>query len=179
MRGWQHRADSVESQKSKRRLWRLYNGVWKLLCTANGVPFPGSEGVHISGPTTIDQPLQTPTFGQRARGLVESLHAPASEMLGGPGGAWGNDKVVKLRGEKLPRVVFRLLLLYLWEATLDEAAVYAQVFLALLPSLLAVESEASKNRLHLFLWWASCWTLCSYYCANWGTLGGASIWHRR
>lgn len=64
------------------------------------------------------------------------------------------DKSFRMRGEKCPRVVFRLVLLYLFEADLEAASRSVQQFLALLPAFLSTDSEQNKNRLHLLLWYA-------------------------
>lgn len=105
-----------------------------------------------------------PSLGQRARGLVESLNIPAAEMAavvvsGGLGNALGGkssknvDKAMILRGEKCPRVVFRLVVLYLCRASLQRASRGVQQVIPLLPSLLLSDDEQSRNRLQLFIWY--------------------------
>jgi len=116
----------------------------------------GSGNIYQTG-------VSGPTLGQRARGLVESLNIPAAEMaaavvssgLGAVGMNPSNklvDKVFRLRGERCPRIVFRLVVLYLYNADLQSATLCVQQFLALLPSFVSSEVEQNKNRLQLFLW---------------------------
>ncbi|XP_073009113.1 BEACH domain-containing protein B-like isoform X4 [Typha latifolia] len=99
-----------------------------------------------------------PSFGQRARGLVESLYIPAAEMAavvvsGGLGNALGGkvnknvDKATMLRGERCPRVILHLVILYLCKASLESASRCVQQFISLLPSLLTSDDDQSKNRL--------------------------------
>ncbi|XP_073009112.1 BEACH domain-containing protein B-like isoform X3 [Typha latifolia] len=111
-----------------------------------------------------------PSFGQRARGLVESLYIPAAEMAavvvsGGLGNALGGkvnknvDKATMLRGERCPRVILHLVILYLCKASLESASRCVQQFISLLPSLLTSDDDQSKNRLQqVFLL-----TVRSYY----------------
>lgn len=109
-------------------------------------------------------PAVGPSFGQRARGLVESLNIPAAEMAavvvsGGIGNALGGkpnktvDKAMLLRGERCPRIVFRLVFVYLSKSSLERASRCVQQVILLLPSLLAADDEQSKSRLQLFLWY--------------------------
>jgi hypothetical protein len=63
------------------------------------------------------------------------------------------EKTSRLRGERCPRVVFRLVLLYLYHADLESTSRCVQQFLALLPVFLSTESEQNKNRLQLLLWY--------------------------
>ncbi|GFY85908.1 binding protein [Actinidia rufa] len=104
-----------------------------------------------------------PSFGQRARGLVESLNIPAAEMAavvvsGGLSNALGGkpnknvDKAMLLRAEKCPRIVFRLVILYLCRSSLERASRCIQQIVPLLPYLLAADDEQSKSRLQLFIW---------------------------
>lgn len=103
-----------------------------------------------------------PSLSQRARGLVESLNIPAAEMAavvvsGGIGSALGGkpsknvDKAMLLRGERCPRIVYRLVILYLCRASLERASRCVQQFIPLLPLLLAADDEQSKARLQLFI----------------------------
>lgn len=117
-----------------------------------------------SGGSSLSATGPGPSLGQRARGLVESLNIPAAEMAaavvaGGLGAVVGInvptkivDKATRLRSERCPRIVFRLVLLYLYEAGAEQASQCVQQFLALLPVFLSAESEMNKNRLQLFLW---------------------------
>jgi len=62
-------------------------------------------------------------------------------------------KVFRLTGERCPRIVFRLVVLYLCNADLQSATLRVQQFLALLPSFTSSEVEQNNNRnLQLFLW---------------------------
>ncbi|KAH0942843.1 hypothetical protein HID58_002480 [Brassica napus] len=103
-----------------------------------------------------------PSIGQRARGLVESLNVPAAEMAavvvsGGIGNALSGkinknvDKAMLLRSEKCPRIVFRLVTLYLCMSSLEKATRCVQQVTSLLPSFLSADDEQSKSRLHLFI----------------------------
>lgn len=105
-----------------------------------------------------------PSFSQRARVLVESLNIPAAEMAavvvtGGISNALGGkpnktvDKAMLLRGEKCPRIVFRLMILYLCKSSLERASRCVQQFIPLLPFLLSAEDEQNKNRVQLFIWY--------------------------
>lgn len=104
-----------------------------------------------------------PSLGQRARGLVESLNIPAAEMAavvvsGGISNALAGkpnkpvDKAMLLRGEKCPRIVFRLIILYLCKSSLERASRCVQQIIPLLPCLLTADDEQSKSRLQLFIW---------------------------
>ena len=128
--------------------WQVYTRFWAVL-----------EDVY--GKDRGD--FSVPSLGQRARGLVESMNIPAAEMaaavVAGGFGAVVNmnpgkliDKAVKLRGEKFPRVVCHLALLYLYRASLEATSSFVNQFVSLLPLFLASESEQCKNRLQLFLW---------------------------
>ncbi|XP_057986936.1 BEACH domain-containing protein B isoform X2 [Hevea brasiliensis] len=135
--------------------WNLYDNLWVIIGEMNG-----------KGPSKIlpkSSPALVPSFGQRARGLVESLNIPAAEMAavvvsGGIGNALGGkpnktvDKAMLLRGERCPRIVFRLVFVYICKSSLERASRCVQQVILLLPSLLAVDDEQSKSRLQLFLW---------------------------
>ncbi|KAJ0087368.1 hypothetical protein Patl1_08681 [Pistacia atlantica] len=135
--------------------WNIYDNLWVIISEMNGKGpskmLPKSSAVVI------------PSFGQRARGLVESLNIPAAEMAavvvsGGIGSALGGkpnksvDKAMLLRGERCPRIVFRLVVLYLCHASLERTSRCVQQFIPLLPSLLPADDEQSKNRLQIFIW---------------------------
>ncbi|XP_057532553.1 BEACH domain-containing protein B isoform X2 [Amaranthus tricolor] len=135
--------------------WILYDSLWAVISEMNG------KGP--SKPLPKSTSFAAPSFGQRARGLVESLNIPAAEMAavvvsGGLGNALGGkpsknvDKAMLLRGEKCSRVVFRLVVLYLCRASLQRASRGVQQVVPLLPSLLLADDEHSKNRLQLFIW---------------------------
>ncbi|KAG8632803.1 hypothetical protein MANES_18G056822v8 [Manihot esculenta] len=135
--------------------WNLYDNLWVIIGEMNG-----------KGPSRMlpkSSPAVGPSFGQRARGLVESLNIPAAEMAavvvsGGIGNALGGkpnktvDKAMLLRGERCPRIVFRLVFVYLSKSSLERASRCVQQVILLLPSLLAADDEQSKSRLQLFLW---------------------------
>lgn len=136
--------------------WHLYDTLWVLISEMNG---KGPSKTFAKGSIT-----GCPTFGQRARGLVESLNIPAAEMAavvvsGGIGNALSGksskyvDKAMLLRVEKCPRIVFHLLVLYLCESNLERASRCVQQFISLLPCLLTADDEQSRTRLHLLLWY--------------------------
>ncbi|GBG71673.1 hypothetical protein CBR_g9087 [Chara braunii] len=176
-RGWHKETVGASSHSiSRDKCWRLYNQVWVLLEMMNGrargAAFAASDSVVLMGGSSgvasgsgLAGLVPPPTIGQRARCLVESINAPAAEVAAAVSGSFGavvgggisgitskgSDKAMKMRGEKCPRVVFRLVLLYLHEADLESAAKCKNQFLSLLPDLLSVENEANKNRLQLFL----------------------------
>lgn len=136
--------------------WDLYDKTWILISEMNGKG-PSkmlSKGSAVGGPS----------FGQRALGLVESLNIPAAEMAavvvsGGIGNALGGkvnkyvDKAMLLRGEKCPRVLFHLVILYLCKASLESASRCVQQFISLLPCLLSSDDDQSRNKLHFFIWY--------------------------
>jgi hypothetical protein len=108
--------------------------------------------------------IEVPSLGQRARGLVESLNVPATEMAaavvsGGIGTALGakinrfSEKATLLREEIFPRVFFHLVILYLCKAGLENASKCVLQFMSLLPVLIS-EDEQSKNKLHFLIWYA-------------------------
>ncbi|KAH7567643.1 hypothetical protein JRO89_XS07G0111300 [Xanthoceras sorbifolium] len=134
--------------------WDIYDDLWIIISEMNG------KGPSKMLPKSTS--LVAPSFGQRARGLVESLNIPAAEMAavvvsGGIGSALGGkptknvDKAMLLRGERFPRIVFRLVILYLCQASLERASRCVQQVIPLLPSLLASDDEQSKGRLQLFI----------------------------
>ncbi|CAL5383977.1 unnamed protein product [Camellia sinensis] len=135
--------------------WNLYDNLWIILCQMNG---KAQSKVLPKSSSAVG-----PTFGQRARGLVESLNIPAAEMAavvvsGGLSNALGGkpnktiDKAMLLRAEKCPRIVFRLVILYLCRSSLERASRCVQQVIPLLPYLLAADDEQSKSRLQLFIW---------------------------
>ncbi|KAK6245788.1 hypothetical protein SCA6_008878 [Theobroma cacao] len=146
---------SSEDGMTYDKWWNLFDNLWIVISEMNG-----------KGPSKLMPRISAsvgPSFGQRARGLVESLNIPAAEMAavvvsGGIGNALSGkpnknvDKAMALRGERCPRIVFRLLILYLCRSSLERASRCVQQFISLLPSLLATDDEQSKNRLQLFIW---------------------------
>ncbi|XP_042508929.1 BEACH domain-containing protein B-like isoform X1 [Macadamia integrifolia] len=135
--------------------WNLYDKLWIIISEMNG---KGPSKILTKPSSSIG-----PSLGQRARGLVESLNIPAAEMAavvvsGGISNALGGkpsksvDKAMLLRGEKVPRTVFRLVILYLCKAGLERASRCVQQVIPLLPCLLAADDEQSKNKLQLFIW---------------------------
>lgn len=137
------------------RWWILFDNLWIIISEMNG-----------KGPSKMLPKMTSSVgFGQRARGLVESLNIPAAEMAavvvsgaGGIGNALGGkpskniDKAMVLRGERCPRIVFRLVILYLCKSALEKASRCVQQVISLLPSFLAADDEQSKSRLQLFIW---------------------------
>ncbi|KNA15279.1 hypothetical protein SOVF_099670 isoform A [Spinacia oleracea] len=135
--------------------WNLYDCLLVVICEMSGKG--PSKTMHKS------TSFSGPSLGQRARVLVESLNIPAAEMAavvvsGGLGNALGGkssrnvDKAMLLRAEKCPRVVFRLVVLYLCRASLQRASRGVQQVIPLLPSLFLSDDEQSRNRLQLFIW---------------------------
>lgn len=135
--------------------WNLYDNLWIIISDING------KGPSKSLPKSAS--MVGPSFGQRARGLVESLNIPAAEMAavvvsGGISNALVGkpsktiDKAMLLRGERWPRIVFRMVILYLCRSSLERASRCVQQVVSLLPSLLATDDEQSKGRLQLFIW---------------------------
>ncbi|KAG8069818.1 hypothetical protein GUJ93_ZPchr0006g46210 [Zizania palustris] len=134
--------------------WSFYDKIWTLLCNLNG---KGQTRLTPKGSNAA-----VPSIGQRARGLVESLNIPAAEMAavvvtGGIGSALSGkankntDKAMILRGERFPRIIFHLIVLYLCKAGLEDASRCAQQFISLLPNLIS-EDDRCKNRLHFSIW---------------------------
>ncbi|GLU16070.1 hypothetical protein SLE2022_325200 [Rubroshorea leprosula] len=135
--------------------WNLFDNLWIIISEMNG-----------KGPSKMLPKMASsvgPSLGQRARGLVESLNIPAAEMAavvvsGGIGTALGGkqsksvDKAMVLRGERCPRIVFRLVILYLCKSPLEKASRCVQQVISLLPFLLVADDEQSKSRLQLFIW---------------------------
>ncbi|XP_076899562.1 BEACH domain-containing protein B isoform X2 [Bidens hawaiensis] len=135
--------------------WNLYDKLWVVI----------SE-MHGKGPSRfLEKSTSTvgPSFGQRARGLVESLNIPAAEMAavvvsGGISNAFGGkshkviDKAMLLRPEKCSRIAFRLMVVYLCKSSLERASKCVQQFIPILPCLLTADDEQSKSRLQLFIW---------------------------
>ncbi|KAK1406699.1 hypothetical protein QVD17_38307 [Tagetes erecta] len=144
-----------EAEKIDESWWSLYDKLWVVV----------SE-MHGKGPSRFLQKSTStvgPSFGQRARGLVESLNIPAAEMAavvvsGGISNAFGGkshkviDKAMLLRPEKCSRIAFRLMILYLCKSSLERASRCVQQFIPILPGLLTVDDEQSKSRLQLFIW---------------------------
>ncbi|CAM8878100.1 unnamed protein product [Rhodiola kirilowii] len=135
--------------------WSFFDNLWILISEING------KGPNKMPPKAYSS--AGPTIGQRARGLVESLNIPAAEMAavvvsGGIGNALSGkpnksaDKAMLLRGEKFPKIVFRLVILYLCKSSLERASRCVQQAISLLPCLLAADDEPSKSRFQLFVW---------------------------
>ncbi|GAB2294234.1 hypothetical protein Dimus_028451 [Dionaea muscipula] len=135
--------------------WNLYDYVWILISEMNG------KGASKMLAKTA--PASGPSLGQRARSFVDSLNIPAAEMAAavvsaGFGNALGGkssktiNKAMLLRGEKCPRIVFRLVILYICRASLERASRCVQQIISLMPSLLISDDEPSKNRLMMFIW---------------------------
>lgn len=134
--------------------WCLYDMIWIIISKMNG---KGTSKV-LPGSSS------TPSFSQRARVLVESLNIPAAEMAsavvsGGISNALIGkpnktvDKAMLLRGEKCPRIVFRLMIFYLCESSLQRVSQFMQQVVPLLPYLLTADDAQSKSRLHLLIWY--------------------------
>uniref|UniRef100_A0A7N0VH18 BEACH domain-containing protein B n=1 Tax=Kalanchoe fedtschenkoi TaxID=63787 RepID=A0A7N0VH18_KALFE len=135
--------------------WSFFDNLWILISEIYG---KGPSKMLPKASSSVG-----PTIGQRARGLVESLNIPAAEMAavvvsGGIGNALSGkpnknvDKAMLLRGEKFPKIVFRLVVLYLCKSSLERASRCVQQVISLLPCLLAADDEPSKSRFQLFVW---------------------------
>uniref|UniRef100_A0A0E0GD47 BEACH domain-containing protein n=1 Tax=Oryza nivara TaxID=4536 RepID=A0A0E0GD47_ORYNI len=121
---WKSCQFADEDEKSE-DWWNFFDKVWDLICNLNG---KGPNKLLPKGPN-----IEVPSLGQRARGLVESLNVPATEMAaavvsGGIGTALGakinrfSEKATLLREEIFPRVFFHLVILYLCKAGLENAS---------------------------------------------------------
>jgi len=135
--------------------WNLYDKLWVVISKMNG---KGSSNMLPKSSA-----LAGPSLGQRARGLVESLNIPAAEVAavvvaGGIGTALtakpnkNVDKAMVLRGERCPRIIYRLVILYLCKSSLERASRCVHQFISLLPCLLNADDEQSKSRLQLIIW---------------------------
>lgn len=146
-----------EDDKFGEDWWHIYDKLWVVI----------SE-MHGKGPSKMPKSSSAvgPSFGQRARGLVESLNIPAAEMAavvvsGGISNALVGkpskivDKAMLLRGEKCPKIVYRLVILYLCKSSLERCSRCAQQVIPVLPCLLTADDEQSKSRLQLFIWYVS------------------------
>lgn len=147
--------DTNEVEKIDDEWWNLCDNIWSAISEMNG-----------KGPSKMlprSSQSVAPSLSQRARGLVESLNIPAAEMAavvvsGGISNALAGkpnkpvDKAMLLRGEKCPRIVFRLIILYLCKSSLERASRCVQQIIPLLPCLLTADDEQSKSRLQLFIW---------------------------
>ncbi|KAK9130032.1 hypothetical protein Sjap_010519 [Stephania japonica] len=153
---------SREDYIVEEKWWNMYDKVWIIIGFLNG---KGPNKMLPKSSSSVG-----PSLGQRARGLVESLNIPAAEMAavvvsGGISNALSGkpnkttDKAMILRGEKCPRVVFRLLALYLCKSSLERASRCVQQVVPIIPCLLAADDEQSKSRLQLFIWKVSQFTL--------------------
>ncbi|XP_078166919.1 binding protein isoform X2 [Carex rostrata] len=144
--------------------WSLYDKTWILISAING---RGPHRVHQ--PNKIPNVAPAPSFGQRARDLVESLNIPAAEVAavvvaGGAtitsiGSALGGgkpnkniDKAMLLRAEKCARILFHIIIMYLCKADLESASRRVQQFISLLPAILGQDDDQTKNKLHHFIW---------------------------
>ncbi|CAM0946806.1 unnamed protein product [Alopecurus aequalis] len=134
--------------------WSFYDKIWTLIWNLNG---KGQNRLTPKGSNAA-----VPSIGQRARGLVESLNIPAAEMAavvvtGGIGttlSAKNNkltDKAMMLRGERFPRIIFHLVIMYLCKAGLENASKCVQQFITMLPNLISEEDQC-KSRLHFLIW---------------------------
>ncbi|MED6109928.1 hypothetical protein PIB30_038190 [Stylosanthes scabra] len=135
--------------------WNLYDKLWVVISKMN------NKGPSSTLPKASS--FAGPSLGQRARGLVESLNIPAAEVAavvvsGGIGTALSVkpnknvDKAMVLRAERCPRIIYRLVILYLCRASLERASRCVQQFTSLLPFLLTADDEQSKSRLQLVIW---------------------------
>ncbi|KAJ4757798.1 BEACH domain-containing protein B [Rhynchospora pubera] len=144
--------------------WCLYDKIWILISAVNG------KGPHkVQQPNKIANVAPAPSFGQRARGLVESLNIPAAEVaavvvaggatitsigsaLGGGKPTKNIDKAMLLRAERCPRILFHLIIMYLCKADLESASRRVQQFISILPAVLGQDDDQTKNKLHYIIW---------------------------
>ncbi|KAK4276908.1 hypothetical protein QN277_015003 [Acacia crassicarpa] len=144
-----------EDDRIEENWWNLYDNLWAVVSEMNG------KGHGKLSPKSSS--FTGPSLGQRARGLVESLNIPAAEVAavvvsGGIGTALGAkpkqnvDKAMVLRGERFPRIIFRLVILYLCKASLERASQCVQRVVSLLPCFLTADDEPSRSRLQLLIW---------------------------
>lgn len=144
-----------EDDTIEEKWWNLYDKLWVIIREMNG------KGNNKVLPKSSS--FSGPSLGQRARGLVESLNIPAAEVAavvvsGGIGTALGAkpnknvDKAMVLRGERFPRIIFRLIILYLCKSSLERSMQCVQQVVSLLPCLLTTDDEPSKSRLQLVIW---------------------------
>lgn len=144
----------TDGEKLSDDWWSFYDKIWTLVWNLNG---KGQNRLTPKGSSA-----SVPSIGQRARGLVESLNIPAAEMAavvvtGGIGTALSaktnkiTDKAMMLRGERFPRIIFHLVIMYLCKAGLENASKCVQQFITMLPNLISEEDQC-KNRLHFIIW---------------------------
>ncbi|WVZ77789.1 hypothetical protein U9M48_025613 [Paspalum notatum var. saurae] len=130
----------VDGENLSDDCWSFFDKIWTLLCYLNG---KGQTRLTPRGSNTAG-----PSIGQRARGLVESLNIPAAEMAavvvtGGISSALGGkankvaDKAMMLRGERFPRIIYHLIIMYLCKAGLEHGSKCVQQFISLLPNLIS------------------------------------------
>lgn len=145
----------TDGEKLSDDWWSFYDKIWTLVWNLNG---KGQNRLTPKGSSA-----SVPSIGQRARGLVESLNIPAAEMAavvvtGGIGTALSaktnkiTDKAMMLRGERFPRIIFHLVIMYLCKAGLENASKCVQQFITMLPNLISEEDQC-KNRLHFIIWY--------------------------
>uniref|UniRef100_A0A453NF75 BEACH domain-containing protein n=1 Tax=Aegilops tauschii subsp. strangulata TaxID=200361 RepID=A0A453NF75_AEGTS len=144
----------TDGEKLSDDWWSFYDKIWTLVWNLNG---KGQSRLTPKGSSA-----SVPSIGQRARGLVESLNIPAAEMAavvvtGGIGTALSaktnkiTDKAMMLRGERFPRIIFHLVIMYLCKAGLENASKCVQQFITMLPNLISEEDQC-KNSLHFIIW---------------------------
>ena len=163
LRGWQKCYYQNEVVMDDHH-WHLCDKVWTLVSEINGKrPSKRSVASASIGSSLV----------QRSHGSVESPNMPAVEMatavVSGGLSAVANistsklvDKTIRLRGEKCPRILVRLVLLYPCKADLERAPCCVLQFVFLLPYLLPADNEQIKNRLQLFIW-----SLLNKYGTSW------------
>ncbi|KAL4566093.1 hypothetical protein LXL04_030203 [Taraxacum kok-saghyz] len=151
-----HKQSAInQTEKIDESWWNLYDGVWVVISEMHG---KGPSRLLPKSSSTVG-----PSFGQRARGLVESLNIPAAEMAAVVvSGGFTNplsgkpnkviDKAMLLRSEKCSRVAFRLMIVYLCKSSLERASKCVQQFIPILPCILSADDEQSKSRLQVFIW---------------------------
>ncbi|XP_051118042.1 BEACH domain-containing protein B isoform X2 [Andrographis paniculata] len=153
--GSHNQNDLNEDRLISDQWWNIYDNLWVIISEMNG---KGPSKVLPRGASSST----SPSLGQRARGLVESLNIPAAEMAAVVSGGISSalvgksnktvDKAMLLRGEKCSRFVNRLIVLYLCRSSLERASRCVQLVIPILPLLLSADDEQSKSRLQLFIW---------------------------
>ncbi|XP_078448149.1 binding protein [Wolffia australiana] len=151
---WNGDASSSSNDSPSADQWVLCENIWRITSEMSGKTARKTQ--------SKDPASGGPSLGQRARGLVESLNIPATEMAaalsGGVGGAFGGrtgkhmDKAMLLRNERCPRIIFHLVLFYLCRGPAEKASAAVQQFCSVLITILSSEDEQLNNRVQLFLW---------------------------
>ncbi|CAI5531483.1 unnamed protein product [Closterium sp. Naga37s-1] len=142
--------------------WKAYDGFWALLALLHNKADAAaalSAGLFRSLPRSAST-TALPLSRLRALAPPSPSRTDLDAALEGDGGGhWGcstEERLEQLGKEKCPRVVFRLVLLYVYDAELDALQRCLHHFTVLVPVMLADGSDGNsdwhRNRFHLFLW---------------------------